>query len=98
MPIFGRTGSSTPSSTKVFCPIAGAVQGVAGARIASTVLEQLRALRRDTSGGISARGSTSAAGIIAPAISRSRTAGSKSCGARAQPVEMQAAPSLAVMT
>ena len=32
---------------------------------------------------------TSAAGTIAPAISRSRTAGSKSLGAAAQPVEMQ---------
>ena len=33
---------------------------------------------------------TSAAGVMAPAISRSRTAGSKSLRARAQTVEMQA--------
>ena len=36
MPIFGRTGISMPSSTKVFWPISGATQGVAGARMAST--------------------------------------------------------------
>jgi hypothetical protein len=36
MPRLARTGSSTPSSTKVRWPMAGAVQGVAGATTAST--------------------------------------------------------------
>ena len=38
MPMFGRIGISTPSSTKVCWPIFGAVQGVDGAMIASTSL------------------------------------------------------------
>jgi hypothetical protein len=37
MPILGRTGISTPSSTMVCWPMRGAVQGVAGARMMSTV-------------------------------------------------------------
>ena len=53
------------------------------------VVEQLAARARDTSGGISAPVTTSGAGTMAPAISRSRTAGSKSRGLRAQAVEMQ---------
>ena len=44
MPILARTGSSTPSSTKVACPSFGATQGVAGAMITSTDLEQLQHL------------------------------------------------------
>ena len=36
MPRLARTGSSTPSSTKVCWPIFGAVHGVAGAMITST--------------------------------------------------------------
>ena len=45
MPILARTGSSTPSSTKFTCPSFGATQGVAGAMITSTDLEQLQHLR-----------------------------------------------------
>ena len=44
MPILARTGSSTPSSTKVTWPSFGATQGVAGAMITSTDLEQLQHL------------------------------------------------------
>ena len=88
MPILARTGSSTPSSTKVACPSFGATQGVAGARITSTVLNSSSTWARYQRRNFCAR-STSGAGIIAPASSRSRTAGSKSFGRRAQPIEMQ---------
>src|SRR4029453_11014307 len=46
MPIFARTGSSTPSSTKFTCPNFGAVQGVAGAIITSTDLNSSSTLAR----------------------------------------------------
>ena len=89
MPILARTGSSTPSSMKVAWPSLGAMQGVAGRDDHVHRLEQLRAPSRDTSGGISARDRPRGAGTIAPAIRRSRTAGSKSFGAFAQAIEMQ---------
>ena len=79
MPILARTGSSTPSSTKVACPSFGATQGVAGARITSTDLNSSSTCARYQRRNFCAR-STSGAGIIAPAIRRSRTAGSKSFG------------------
>ena len=79
MPILARTGSSTPSSTKVACPSFGATQGVAGAMITSTDLNSSSTRARYQRRNFCAR-STSGAGIIAPASSRSRTAGSKSFG------------------
>ena len=67
----------------------GATQGVAGARMTSTSPEQSRAPASRYQRRNFCAWTTSDAGTIAPAISRSRTAGSKSCAARAQAVEMQ---------
>ena len=50
MPMLGRTSISTPSSTMVCCPAAGAVQGVAGAKITSTPLEKFHHPGHGTSG------------------------------------------------
>ena len=64
------------------------MQGVAGAMITSRRLEQLEHLRAIPAAEF-LRLSTHGAGTIAPAIRRSRMAGSKSCGTLAQAVEMQ---------
>src|ERR1700735_759746 len=61
----------------VFWPISGAVIAVAGARIASTSLNSFKASARSQRRNFCAL-STSAAGAMAPAMSRSRVAGSKS--------------------
>ena len=67
----------------------GAVQGVAGARIDVDALEQLQHLRRDTSGGISAPSRPAAPGPWRRRSAGRAPPGSKSCGARAQAIEMQ---------
>ena len=64
------------------------MQGVAGAMITSTDLNSSSTCARYQRRNFCAR-STNGAGTIAPAISRSRTAGSKSFGALAQAIEMQ---------
>ena len=66
MPILARTGSSTPSSTKVACPSFGATQGVAGAMMTSTDLNSSSTWARYQRRNFCAR-STSGAGTIAPA-------------------------------
>ena len=73
---------------KVCWPIAGAVHGVAGARIASTSLNSASTCSRYQRRNFCAL-TTSEDGIMAPAIRRSRTAGSKSLARAAQPIEMQ---------
>src|SRR5215831_6197144 len=90
MPRLARTGSSTPSSTKVCWPMRGAVHGVAGASTASTSANSASTCSRYQRRNFCAF-ATSEAGIIAPAIRRSRTAGSKSC-ARVQSREVKRAP------
>ena len=69
-------------------PSRGAVQGVAGARMTSTLSNSLATSSRYQRRNFCAF-TTSEAGIMAPAISRSRTAGSKSLGRAAQAVEVQ---------
>ena len=88
MPRLARTGSSTPSSTKVCWPIFGAVQGVAGARITSTSLNNSSTCVRYQRRNFCACPPGQPA-PWRPAISRSRTTGSKSRGAPAQAIEMQ---------
>src|SRR5664280_580036 len=66
MPILARTGSSTPSSTKVACPSFGATQGVAGAMMTSTDLNSSIIWARYQRRNFCAR-SISGAGIMAPA-------------------------------
>src|SRR5712675_868320 len=97
MPILARTGSSTPSSTKVACPIFGATQGVAGAMMTSTEAKISSILARYQRRNFCAR-STSGAGIIAPANNRSRTAGSKSFGRLRKRSRCSEAPSVVEMT
>src|SRR5216684_5299534 len=97
MPIWARTGSSTPSSTKVACPSFGATQGVAGAMITSTDLNNSSTRARYQRRNFCAR-STSGAGIIAPASNRSRTAGSKSFGRCRRRSRCSDAPSVVEMT
>ena len=97
MPILARTGSSTPSSTKVTCPSFGAMQGVAGAMITSTDLNSSSTCARYQRRNFCAR-STSGAGTIAPAIRRSRTAGSKSFGRLRRRSRCSEAPSVVEMT
>src|SRR5262245_65537857 len=89
MPRLARTGSSTPSSMKVCWPMAGAVQGVAGASTASTWANKASTCSRYQRRNFCAL-TTCAAGIMAPAIRRSRTAGSKS-RPRAQASEVKRA-------
>src|SRR5216684_4275125 len=97
MPILARTGISTPPSTKFTCPNFGATQGVAGARITSTVLKSSSTRARYQRRNFCAR-STSGAGIMAPASRRSRTAGSKSLGRLRNRSRCSEAPSAVVMT
>src|SRR5216684_3811136 len=97
MPILARTGSSTPSSTNVACPSFGAVQGVAGAMITSTDLNNSSTWARYQRRNFCAR-STSGAGTMAPAIRRSRTAGSKSFGRLRSRSRCSEAPSVVEMT
>src|SRR5437867_993897 len=97
MPIFARTGSSTPSSTKFTWPSLGAMQGVAGATITSTDLNSSSTFARYQRRNFCAR-STSGAGTMAPAIKRSRTAGSKSFGRLRSRSRCSEAPSVVVIT
>ena len=97
MPILARTGSSTPSSTKFTCPSFGAMQGVAGAMITSTDLNSSSTFARYQRRNFCAR-STSGAGTMAPAIRRSRTAGSKSFGRLRSRSRCSEAPSVVEIT
>ena len=76
-PIFGRTSISLPSRTKVFWPSFGARHGVAGASRMSTSRKSASASSRKRRRNFCAC-TTHAPGSIAPAMSRSRTSGSKS--------------------
>src|SRR5258705_1341193 len=97
MPILARTGSSTPSSTKVACPRFGAMQGVAGAMITSTDLNSSSTFARYQRRNFYVR-STSGAGAITPAIRRSRNAGSKSFGRFRNLSRCNEAPSVVEIT
>ena len=96
MPILERTGISTPSSMKVIWPSFGATQGVAGAMMTSTDLNSSSTFARYQRRNFCAR-STSGAGTIAPAMRRSRIAGSKSCGRCRSRSRCSDAPSVVVM-
>ena len=74
-PRLAHTGNSTSSSMKACWPISGAVQGVAGARMASTSSNSFKNSSRYQRRNFCAL-TTSDAGVMAPAIKRSRTAGS----------------------
>jgi hypothetical protein len=97
MPMLGRNGTSAPSSIMVCWPSAGAVNGVAGARIASTPSNTFSTASRYQRRNFCAL-TTSAAGAMAPAISLSRVAGSKSAARVRRRSRCSAAPSVAVMT
>ena len=75
----------------------GATLGVAGARITSTVLNSSSTWARYQRRNFCAR-STSGAGTMAPAIRRSRTAGSKSFGRLRKRSRCRDAPSVVVIT
>ena len=96
MPMFGRTGNSTPSSTNVFCPISGAEQGVAGAIMASTVSNSRTIASWNQRRNFCAW-MTMPAGTMVPAIRRSRTSGSKSAGRSRRRPRCRAAPSAVVI-
>jgi len=91
MPILGRTGISTPSSTKVACfRVFGATQGVAGADDHVDDFEDLQHLGAVPAADFCAR-STRGSGIIAPASS-GRAPRIEIVRSLAQAIEMQRAP------
>ena len=89
MPRLARTGNSESPSMNVCCPISGAGHGVAGAKMASTSEKSLSTSRWYQRRNFCAL-VTSEAGSMAPAISRSRVAGSKSLARVRSRLQMQA--------